>query len=414
MRALVRLLARLGFVPARLIAVLARLTVVPTRMMVANPARLIVAVTARAIVAVTAGLVVALALLVFASPVRAEDPVLNVYNWTDYIDPEALKQFTRETGIAVRYDEFDSLETLEGKLLAGHSGYDIVTPSNEPSFSRLIRAGALMEIDRAKVPNWQNLDPGLMRRIESSDPGNRHGAIYLWGTIGLGMLPDKIHALVPDAPLDSWDVLFKPENGRRLAPCGITMMDSPIDVIPSVLHYLGRSPDSTDPADLAAVERTLMAIRPYIRNFGNGGILESLAAGETCLAIDYSGDVVQAAERAAEAKRGISVRYVTPKEGAEVGFDMLAIPSDAPHKEAALKFIDFLLRPAVMAGNTNVTRYPNAVPASRPLIRPDLTGPDGVFPTDAALAGFFTIGPLPQTAERARTRMWARFKAGAS
>jgi putrescine transport system substrate-binding protein len=206
--------------------------------------------------------------------------------------------------------------------------------------------------------------------------------------------------------------LFKPENARRIAGCGITMMDSPIDVIPSVLHYLGRSPDSTDPADLAAVEKTLMAIRPFIRNFGNGGILESLAAGETCLAIDYSGDVFQAADRAAEAKHGVAVRYVIPKEGAEVGFDMLAIPADAPHKDAALAFIDFLLRPAVMAGNTNVTRYPNAVPASRPLIRADLTGPDGVFPTQAQLDGFFTIGPVPAAAERARTRMWSRFKAG--
>ena len=354
------------------------------------------------------------ALLLLALPVRAADRELNVYNWTDYIDPAALEIFARETGITVHYDEFDSLETLEGKLLAGHSGYDIVTPSNEPSFSRLIRAGALAEIDRSQVPNWKNLDPDLMRRVENSDPGNRHGAIYLWGTIGLGMIPDKIKALVPDAPLDSWDVLFKPEIARRLAPCGITMMDSAIDVIPSVLRYLHRSPDSTDTADLAAVEATLMAIRPYIRNFNNGGTLEALAAGETCLAIDYSGDVVQAADRAAEAKRGVVVRYVTPKEGAEVGFDMLAIPADAPHKAEALAFIDFLLRPAVMAGNTNVTRYPNAVPASRALIRPELTGPDGVFPTEAQLNGFFTIGPIPVAAERARTRMWARFKAGAS
>jgi putrescine transport system substrate-binding protein len=355
-----------------------------------------------------------LAVIALASPVRAEVRVLNVYNWTDYIDPAALQRFTRETGIKVRYDEFDSLETLEGKLLAGHSGYDIVTPSNEPSFSRLIRAGALADIDRSKVPNWKNLDPDLMRRILTSDPGNRHGAIYLWGTIGLGINPERVHALAPDAPLDSWDLLFKAENARRLAGCGIAMMDSAIDVIPSVLRYLGHSPDSTDPADLAAVEKTLMAIRPYIRNFSNGGILESLAAGETCLTIDYSGDVFQAASRAAEAKRGVTVRYVIPKEGSEVGFDMLAIPADAPDKDNALAFINFLLRPDVMAGNTNVTMYPNAVPASRPMIRPDLTGPNGVFPTAAQLAEFFTIGPIPPAVERVRTRMWDRFKAGAN
>jgi len=354
-----------------------------------------------------------LAALTLILPARAdEERVLNVYNWTDYIDPAALEQFTRETGIKVRYDVFDSLETLEAKMLAGHSGYDIITPSNEPSFSRLVRARALAEIDRSKVPNWRNLDPALMRRIETSDPGNRHGAIYLYGTIGLGMLPEKIRALAPDAPLDSWDVLFKPQHAKRIARCGITMLDSAIDVIPSVLRYLGRSPDSNDPADLAAVERTLMAIRPFIRNFASAGTLEALAAGQTCLALDYSGDVVQAAARADEAKRGIEVRYVAPKEGAEIGFDILSIPADAPHKEAAHQFIDFVLRPAVMAGITNVTRYPNAVPESRAMIRPELTGPNGVFPTEAQLAGFFTIGPVPQAGERARTRLWARFKAG--
>ena len=298
-----------------------------------------------------------IALLLLAAPaltaqVWAEDKVVNVYNWTDYIDPAALKQFTAETGIEVRYDVFDSLETLEGKLLAGHSGYDIVVPSNEPTFSRLIHAGALAEIDRGLVPNWKNLDPALMRRVESSDPGNKHGAIYLWGTIGLGMLPDKIRAVAPDAPLDSWKLLFAPENAKRIAACGITMMDSAIDVIPSVLKYLGRDPDSNTPENLAAVEQALMAIRPYIRSFASGGALEALATGQTCLAFDYSGDVAQAASRGAEAKPAIGVRYVAPKEGAEVGFDMLAIPADAPHKEAALRFIDFVLRPAVMAGIT--------------------------------------------------------------
>jgi putrescine transport system substrate-binding protein len=348
-----------------------------------------------------------LILLLLAGPVRAEEKVLNIYNWTDYIDPAALEKFTAETGIKVRYDVFDSLETLEAKLLAGHSGYDIVTPSNEPTFSRLIRAGALAEIDRSRVPNWKNLDPDLMRRVASSDPGNKHGAIYLWGTMGLGVLPDKIKAVAPDAPLDSWDLLFKPENAKRIAACGITMMDSAIDVIPSVLKFLGRNPDSNTPDDLAAAERALMAIRPYIRSFASGGALEALATGQTCLAFDYSGDVTQAAGRAAEAKQGIAVRYVAPKEGVEVGFDMLAIPADAPHKDAALAFIDFVLRPDVMAGITNVTHYPNAIPASRPMIQNQ-----AVFPSAAEMAGTFTIGSIPQAAERIRTRLWARFKAG--
>ncbi len=346
-------------------------------------------------------------LLSLAAPAWAADKVLNIYNWTDYIDPAALQEFTAETGIQVRYNVFDSLETLEGKLLAGDSGYDIVVPSNEPTLSRLIHAGALVEIDKSRVPNWNNLDPALMRRVESSDPGNRHGAIYLWGTIGLGADEAKIKALAPDAPLDSWALLFDPANAKRIAPCGIIMMDSAIDVIPSVLKFLGRNPDGNTPDDLAAVERALLAIRPYIRTFASGGALEALATGQACLALDYSGDVTQAASRAAAAKRGVTVSYIAPKEGVEVGFDMLAIPADAPHKDAALQFINFVLRPAVMAGITNVTHYPNAVPASRPMVTDS-----SVFPSDEEMARYFTIGPVPQPAERLRTRLWARFKAG--
>jgi putrescine transport system substrate-binding protein len=212
--------------------------------------------------------------------------------------------------------------------------------------------------------------------------------------------------------MDSWDLLLKPDNARRIAPCGITMMDSAIDVIPGVLKYLGRSPDSTDPADLAAVEHTLMGIRRYIRSFASGGALEALATGQACLALDYSGDVVQAQARAEEARRGVAVRYVAPKEGAQLGFDMLAIPADAEHKDAALAFINFLLQPDVMAAITNKVRYANAIPASRAMIRPELLADTNVFPAPEQMATFFTIGPVPQTAERQRTRMWARFKAG--
>ena len=353
-----------------------------------------------------------LAGLLLAQPAAALDDVLNIYNWTDYIDPTALERFTAETGITIRYDVYDSLETLEAKLLAGHSGYDIVVPTHEPTLSRLVRAGALAPLDRAKIPNWKNLDPALMERTRVADPGNQFGAIYLWGTVGMGVLPDKIRALAPDAPMDGWDLLFRPENARRIAPCGITMMDSAIDVIPSVLRYLGKSPDSTDANDLAAVGRTLLAIRPFIRVFANGGALEALASGETCLAFDYSGDVIQAADRAREANSGVTVRYVLPRQGAQMAFDMLAIPADAPHKDAALAFINFVLQPDVMAGITNVTHYPNAVPASRALISPALRNDRDVFPDDAQIAGFFSPGPVPREAERARTRMWARFKAG--
>ncbi len=342
----------------------------------------------------------------------ADSKQLNVFNWTDYIDPQAIERFQEQTGIAVHYDVYDSLETLEAKMLAGHSGYDIIVPTSEPTFSRLIRSGALAVIDRTKVPDWSNLDLKLMARVESSDPGNAHGAIYLWGSTGLGMIPDRIRKLAPDAPLDSWDVLFKPENAKRIAACGITMMDSATDVIPTVLHYLGHSPDSTSAADLADVEKALMRIRPYIRNFASGGALEQLASGQTCLVLDYSGDVIQAASRAEEAKDGVDVTYVAPKEGVQLSFDMLAIPADAPHPDAALAFINFLLHPQVMAGITNTVLYPNAVPASRPLIRPDIANDTSIYPTPEQMADFFTIGPVPQSAERPRSRMWERFKAG--
>ncbi len=341
---------------------------------------------------------------------HAQGRVLNVYNWTDYIDPKVLERFTAETGIKVQYDVYDSLETLEGKLLAGRSGYDIVVPTAEPTFSRLIAAKALLPLDKAKIPHLSNLDPKLMARVATSDPGNKYGAIYLWGTVGLGTIPEQIHALAPDAPMDSWDLLLKPENARRIAPCGISLMDSAIDTIPSVLKYLGRNPESADPKDLADVEHALMAIRPYIRTFASGGAVEALAGGQTCLAMTYSGDVIQAAVRAKEAGQK-EVRYIAPKEFAELTFDMLAIPKDAPHPAEAMQFINFLLQPDVMAAITNQVRYPNAVPASLPLVNPDVRDDPNVFP-DTNSARFFTVKAPAQAADRARTRMWARFKAG--
>ncbi|GGG22361.1 putrescine-binding periplasmic protein [Caldovatus sediminis] len=340
-------------------------------------------------------------------------PVLNVYNWSDYIAPEVLQRFTEETGIRVRYDVYDSLETLEAKLSAGRSGYDVIVPTSEPTFARLIRAGALRPLDRARIPNLANLDPALMRRVERVDPGNRHGAIYLWGTTGLGMRPDRVRELAPDAPLDSFDLLMRPENARRLARCGIMVMDSATDVLPMVLRWLGRDPDSTEAADLRAAEQALMAIRPYLRAIpGSGAIMDALATGEVCLAMTYSGDVIQAAARARQAGRGVEIAYVAPREGAQLAFDMLAVPADAPNPEAAMAFIDFVLRPEMMAAITNHTRYPNAVPASRPLLAPEVRDDPNVYPPAEVLANSFVAGTPPPAAERLRTRLWSRFKAG--
>ena len=348
-------------------------------------------------------------LLLAAFPAHADDShVLNIYNWTDYIDPAALERFKTETGVEIHYDVYDSLETLEGKMLAGHSGYDIIVPTSEPTFSRLIAAGALQPL---KSGSAANEDPALLKRVATSDPGNKYGAIYLWGTIGLGEIPSKIKPLFADAPLDSWDLLLKPENAKKLAPCGITMMDSATDVIPSVLKYLHRDPSSTAPKDLADVEKTLMAIRPYIRTFASGGAVEAMAAGQTCLVMSYSGDVIQAGARAAEAK-GAEVAYVAPKEFTQLWFDMLAVPKDAPHPDLAMQFIHFVLQPDVIAGITNVVHYPNAVPASKDKVDAKVREDTNVYPDAAALGRSFTVAAVNQAAVKARTRMWERFKAG--
>ncbi len=352
------------------------------------------------------------ALLICLTSAIAQERVVNVYNWTDYIDPYAIERFQRETGIRVRYDVYDSLETLEGKLLAGRSGYDVVVPTSEPTLSKLVQAGALLPLDRSKLANWRNLDPALVERVAASDPDAKHAAIYLWGTVGLGMNAERIRALHPEAPLDSLDLLLKPEHARRIAGCGISIMDSAIDVIPTVLRYLGKDPNSTDANDLREVERTLMAIRPYIRTFLSGGAVEALASGQVCLAFTYSGDVIQAAARAEEAGRGVKISYVAPKEAAQLWFDVMAIPKDAPNPEAALAFINFMMQPDVMAGVTNQVRYPNAIPASRGAIRPEIANDPNIYPPPDQMARFFTIGAVPQAAERARSRVWARFKAG--
>ncbi|MBP0446735.1 extracellular solute-binding protein [Roseomonas sp. SSH11] len=348
-----------------------------------------------------------------AGPALAQQPVLNVYNWTDYIDPQAIEGFQRETGIRVRYDVFDSLETLEGKLSAGRSGYDVIVPTSEPSFARLVRAGALRPLDRAAIPNWGNQDPALLAQVASSDPDNRHGAVYLWGTVGLGLRPDRIRALAPDAPLDSLDLILKPENARRIARCGIAIMDSGIDVIPSVLRWLGKDPNSADAADARAAEGALLAIRPHVRAIiSSAALTDALAQGEYCAVLSYSGDVVQAQTRARDAGREAGLAYVQPRDGAQLWFDMLAIPADAPNPEAAQRFIDYMLRPEVMAGVTNQVRYPNAIPASRPHLRPEVAADPNIYPPPEAIARSFTVSAPGPAAERARSRSWSRFKAG--
>ncbi|MCX7933074.1 MAG: polyamine ABC transporter substrate-binding protein [Rhodovarius sp.] len=354
----------------------------------------------------------ALMLLASALPGAAQN-TLHVFNWSDYIDPYMVDRFQRETGIRIRYDVYDSLETLEARLSAGRSGFDIIVPTSEPTFARLVRAGALRPLDMSLIPNARHLDPELMARVAAVDPGNRHGVIYLWGTVGLGIRPDRIRALAPDAATDSLSLLLDPANARRLARCGIAVMDSATDVLPSVLRYLGRNPDSGEQADLRAAEQALLAIRPFLRAIPpSSAIVDALANGELCLALSYSGDVIQAASRAREANRPFEIRYIAPREGAQLWFDMLAIPADAPNPEAAHRFINFLLQPEVMANITNHVRYPSAVPAARALLSPDVANDPSVYPDPAALAQAFVAGTPPPAVERARARLWSRFKGG--
>jgi putrescine transport system substrate-binding protein len=335
-----------------------------------------------------------------------------IYNWNDYIGPTTLENFTKETGFETSYDLYDSLEVLESKLAVGHTGYDLIVPTAEPTLARLIVSKALRPLDRSKIPNLAHLDPELMKRLESSDPGNQYGVIYQWGTIGLGLIPEKIKALVPAAPLDSWDLILKPELVAKLAPCGVTFLDSEIDVIPTVLNYLGLDPNSEKPEDLARVEELLTKVRPSIRTFVTGQNINNLAGGDTCVVFGYSGDLLQAKARAAEAKAPFTVEYTAPKEGTQLWFDTMAIPADAPNPDGAHAFINFVLKPEVMAGISNTTQYANAVPGSLPLVEAAIRDNPSVFPSAEAKTKMFTIQRVSPAAQRARTRMWTKIKSG--
>ncbi len=342
----------------------------------------------------------------------AEDSVVNVFNWSDYIADDVIARFTEETGIKVRYDVFDSNEMLEGKLLAGHSGYDLVVPSDY-ALSKLLEAGALQPLDKAALPNLANLDPAMMKRAAVHDPGNAYGVIYMWGTAGLGFNREMVTAaLGADAPVDSFALLFDPQYASKLENCGITMLDSAPWVLSAALNYLGLDPNSEDPSDLDRAKALLMGVRPFIRRFDSSGYIEALANGDICLAYGYSGDIFQAQGRAEEAENGVSVDYVIPKEGTQVAFDLLAIPEDAPHVANALAFIDFLSRPDIAAMNTNYVWYANANTKATPLVDPDIRDDPAIYPTPEVMARLYTRAPLTAQGERTLTRLWTRIKSG--
>jgi putrescine transport system substrate-binding protein len=345
-----------------------------------------------------------------AAPV-VEDKVLNVYNWSDYIEASVIEGFTKETGIKVQYDVFDSNEMLETKLLAGNTGYDIVVPS--ASFlNRQLQAGVHQKLDKSLLPNLKNIDPSIAQRIEAFDKGNEHSVNYMWGTSGVGYNVKKIAERMKDAPVDSFAMFYDPKVVSKFADCGVTILDAPSEVIGTVLIYLGKDANSEKPEDLAAAEAVLKAVRPYIKNFHSSAYIEQLANGEICLALGWSGDVLQAKTRAGEANNGVEVDYRIPKEGAVMFFDQLAIPKDAKHPKNAHLFIDYLLRPEVAAKNSSYISFANANVASTALIDKSVTDNPNVYPPADLMAKL--VPDMPESAEfsRALNRSWTTVKTG--
>ncbi|RRI48974.1 spermidine-binding protein SpuE [Pseudomonas aeruginosa] len=356
-------------------------------------------------------LVAALATAI-AGPVQAEKKSLHIYNWTDYIAPTTLKDFTKESGIDVSYDVFDSNETLEGKLVSGHSGYDIVVPSNNFLGKQQIQAGAFQKLDKSKLPNWKNLDPALLKQLEVSDPGNQYAVPYLWGTNGIGYNVAKVKEVLGDQPIDSWAILFEPENMKKLAKCGVAFMDSGDEMLPAALNYLGLDPNTHDPKDYKKAEEVLTKVRPYVSYFHSSKYISDLANGNICVAFGYSGDVFQAAARAEEAGKGIDIQYVIPKEGANLWFDLMAIPADAKASDNAYAFIDYLLRPEVIAKVSDYVGYANAIPGARPLMDKSVSDSEEVYPPQAVLDKLYVSAVLPAKVLRLQTRTWTRIKTG--
>jgi putrescine transport system substrate-binding protein len=334
--------------------------------------------------------------------------VVNVYNWSDYIDPTVVTDFPKEYGITVNYDVFDSNEVLETKLLTGHTNYDVVVPSGA-FLARQIQAGVYQKLNRAKLPNWKDLDLEVARQASQYDPDNAYAVDFMWITSGPGYNVDKIKQRMPDAPLDSWRMLFDPAVVAKFADCGVSLLDAPTEVISAVLIYLGKDPNSTSTGDMQAVEKALAAIRPYIRYVHSSRYIDDLANGETCLALGWSGDVKQAHDRAKEAGKGIDIGYRIPKEGAVSNYDMLAIPADAPHPNNAHLFINFLMRPGVAARNTNLIKYANG-DTPTPDIKEDIRTDPGVYPPPAMLAKLHPEPMRTPDFTRIVTRMWTRFK----
>jgi putrescine transport system substrate-binding protein len=338
--------------------------------------------------------------------------VINFYNWSDYIDPAVLDSFTAETGIKVRYDTFDSNDTLEAKLLAGKSGYDVVVPSGY-FLARQIAAGIFQKLDKSKLPNRVNAWPEIAARLASYDPGNQYAVNYMWGTTGIGYNVDAVGGLLGEgAAINSWDEIFDPARISRFKDCGIHFLDSSDDIMPAALHYLQLDPNSSAPDDLQRAADLVLNIRPYIRKFHSSEYLNALASGEICLAVGFSGDIIQARRRAAQAKAGVVIAYAIPKEGAQLWFDNLAIPSDAPDPAEAHALIDYLLRPEMAAVNSNFVAYANGNLPSQKYINKSILDDRNVYPDATTTSKLYTIMAHDQKTQRFINRLWTRIKTG--
>ncbi|NMH65710.1 polyamine ABC transporter substrate-binding protein [Shewanella salipaludis] len=351
--------------------------------------------------------------LLSAGLARAEDEkIVRVYNWSDYIAEDTLDNFRQATGIRAIYDVFDSNEVLEAKLLSGRSGYDIVVPSNH-FLAKQIKAGAFMKLDKSKLTNYKNLNAELMQQLQKADPGNEYAVPYLWGTNGIGYNLDKVKAVLgDDAPVDSMALMFDPKYAAKLAKCGMAMLDSADDMVPQALLYLGLDPNSTRPGDYEKAGEVLEKIRPYVTYFHSSRYISDLANGDICVAFGFSGDVFQAAARAKEAGNGQRIGYAIPREGANLWFDMLAIPADAANADNALAFIDYLLRPEVIASITNYVSYANPNDPAQALVDAAIRNDPSIYPSKEVQSKLYIGEIRPLKIQRVMTRVWTKVKSG--
>ncbi|TDS87089.1 putrescine transport system substrate-binding protein [Rahnella sp. BIGb0236] len=353
--------------------------------------------------------------LVMAASVTAsaEEKTLHIYNWSDYIAPNTVPDFQKETGIKVVYDVFDSNEVLEGKLMAGSTGFDLVVPS--ASFlERQLAAGVFQPLDKSKLPNYKNMDPDLLKMVAQHDPGNKYAIPYLWATTGIGYNVDKVKAILgKDAPVDSWDLVLKPENLEKLKSCGVSFLDAPAEIYATVLNYLHLDPNSTKASDYTgAANDLLLKLRPNIRYFHSSQYINDLANGDICVAIGWAGDVMQASNRAKEAKNGVNVAYSIPKEGALAFFDVFAIPADAKNLDEAYQFLNYLMEPKVIAQISNTVYYASGNKAATPLVNEEVRNNPGIYPPADVQAKLFTLKVQDPKIDRVITRSWTKVKTG--